>query len=89
MALAVVLGSLLAVAPAGAQPYRWVDEHGTVHYTDDINKVPARFRPKEPPAPPTRRDPFAPVEPGGPARPRVILTPEPASPGPPDSKERR
>ena len=89
--LAALVTSVLAVAPAAAQPYRWVDEHGTVNYTDDINAVPPRFRPKETPQSPTRRDPFAPAEPRGPGRAPVIVPPDaapvPRSPG--DKKETR
>lgn len=88
--IATLVTTFLAVAPAEAQPYRWVDEHGTVHYTDDINKVPPRFRPKEPPPPPTRRDPFAPVAPGGPSRAPVIVPPDAAPvPATPEKKEDR
>ena len=54
---------LLAVAllpgVAVAQMYRWVDDRGTVHYTEGLDSVPERYRaqarplhfPKPPPAP--------------------------------------
>jgi predicted aspartyl protease len=53
--LAVVLLPGVAVA----QMYRWVDERGTVHYTEGLDSVPERYRaqarplhfPKPPPAP--------------------------------------
>lgn len=89
--LATLVTALLAAGPAAAPPYRWVDEHGNVHYTDDINKVPLRFRPKPPPQTPTRRDPFAPVEPGGPGRTPILVPPDaaPVPATPPETKERR
>ena len=46
----------------GQEVYRWVDEQGTVHFTDDLGLVPEKYRdqiltgkfPKEPaPSPPT------------------------------------
>ena len=40
----VVLG--LWHAPAQAQMYRWTDEQGSVHYTQGLDSVPDRFRPK-------------------------------------------
>jgi len=37
---------LVALAyPAGAEMYRWVDEKGTVHFTDDLSKIPEKYRP--------------------------------------------
>jgi len=55
--LAVVF--VVAVFPAYAEMYKWVDEKGTVHFTDDPSKVPEKYRsdvesrktPKEVPAP--------------------------------------
>jgi hypothetical protein len=45
----------------GQEVYRWVDEKGTVHFTDDLGQVPEKYRekiqkektPKETPPPPT------------------------------------
>jgi clan AA aspartic protease (TIGR02281 family) len=37
---------LIALAlPASAQMYKWVDEKGTVHFTDDPSNIPERYRP--------------------------------------------
>lgn len=55
--LLLALGLLPGVAVA--QTYRWVDERGTVHYTEGLDSVPERYRsqaqplrfPKPPPAP--------------------------------------
>ena len=36
---------LIALAlPAGAEMYRWVDEKGTVHFTDDLSTIPEKYR---------------------------------------------
>ncbi len=58
--LALTLLGLLA-APAGAQLYKWTDENGRLHVTDDLNQIPERYRSQVPsgstsagrPAPPT------------------------------------
>ncbi len=60
---------VLAFLPglAFAQIYRWVDERGTVHYTDGLDGVPERYRsraqplpfPKSPPTP-SAKEPSAP-----------------------------
>ena len=34
----------LAAAPSAAEIYRWTDENGRVHFTQDLSKVPARHR---------------------------------------------
>ena len=30
--------------PAYAEMYKWVDEKGTVHFTDDLSKIPEKHR---------------------------------------------
>jgi clan AA aspartic protease (TIGR02281 family) len=36
---------LIALAlPASAEMYKWVDEKGTVHFTDDISSIPEKYR---------------------------------------------
>ena len=44
------------VSPAHADTFFWTDERGTTHFTDDLGKVPAKFRrqirPDEQPPPP-------------------------------------
>lgn len=42
----VVFVSLLLAAPSFADIYRWVDDRGTVNFTEDYGKVPARYRKK-------------------------------------------
>jgi hypothetical protein len=58
--LLILIGLILcSVISAGQEVYRWVDEKGTVHFTDDLGKVPEKYQekvqkeisPKEP-APP-------------------------------------
>jgi hypothetical protein len=73
--LFILIGLILySVISAGQEVYRWVDEQGTVHFTDDLGQVPEKYRdkiqkkepPKEPPitqpAPPqpTPPQPLAP-----------------------------
>jgi hypothetical protein len=63
----IVAAMLVAAEGADGKPHRWVDEHGTVHYSDQPPPPPA-----EAVSPPTGR----PSEPPGPA-------PAPAAPAPP------
>ena len=46
IALLVVAGALGLPAVAWAQMYRWVDDQGSVHYTQGLDSVPDRFRGK-------------------------------------------
>jgi clan AA aspartic protease (TIGR02281 family) len=40
-----LLAILIALAlPASAEMYKWVDEKGTVHFTDDISSIPEKYR---------------------------------------------
>jgi len=36
---------VVAGSPAYAEMYKWVDEKGTVHFTDDFSKIPEKYRP--------------------------------------------
>ena len=61
--LFILVGMIILPLVAGGQEvYRWVDEKGIVHFTDDLSQVPEKYRekiqkeksPKEPtPTPPT------------------------------------
>jgi hypothetical protein len=42
--LAVFLGALLATAITHAQTYKWTDENGRISFTDDLSKVPEKYR---------------------------------------------
>ena len=53
LSVAVWIGSSVgATGPVGAQVYRWTDESGQTHITDDPNQVPDSRRPKPPPPAP-------------------------------------
>lgn len=41
----LVFSALLA-PPAGADIYRWEDERGVIHFTDDLSAIPAKYRKK-------------------------------------------
>lgn len=49
---------LLCPLPLMAETYSWVDEHGTVNFTDDFSAVPKKFRKRV-----KRRDDGSPVQP--------------------------
>jgi clan AA aspartic protease (TIGR02281 family) len=42
LVMTVLIGLAL---PAGAEMYKWVDEKGRVHFTDDPSTIPERYRP--------------------------------------------
>ena len=47
VALLTIWGALgLVATPAVAEMYRWTDDQGSVHYTQGMDSVPDRFRPK-------------------------------------------
>jgi len=37
-------GLLLAVSTAQAQTHKWTDDHGRISFTDDLSKVPVKYR---------------------------------------------
>jgi hypothetical protein len=50
---AIVLAGIVAALPVGAQPlYRWTDDSGRVHITDDPNQIPHSRGPEAPPPDP-------------------------------------
>jgi peptidoglycan hydrolase CwlO-like protein len=64
--LVIVAGLLFSSALAfGQGVYKWVDEKGTAHFTDDLSLVPERYRdqvleakpPREPASPPSTESP--------------------------------
>jgi len=65
----IVIAALLLFASAafGQEVYRWVDEQGTVHFTDDLGQVPEKYRDKiqkkEPPKEPPITRPVSPQPP--------------------------
>ncbi|PYO28774.1 MAG: hypothetical protein DMD86_15805, partial [Candidatus Rokuibacteriota bacterium] len=46
--LLLVLAPALALAPltASAQIYRWLNDEGDVHFSQGVDSVPLRFRPR-------------------------------------------
>ena len=44
--LGILAFSALLVPPASADIYRWEDEKGVIHFTDDLSAVPAKYRKK-------------------------------------------
>lgn len=84
MSRTLLLGLVMTVVSfwgaSGQELYRWVDERGTVHFTDDLARVPERYRNQIEKRSPTEK-PSSPVK----------TTPEPQTdrePAPP-SPERR
>ena len=68
LSLVLIIPVLIGIVSLGfAQMYKWVDEKGTVHYTDDPSRIPERYRleaesrevreEKTPPKPPTQPAP--------------------------------
>ena len=55
-------------SPAIAETYRWVDQQGEVHVTDDPNRIPPQFRPRVDPPRVEPPPPAAPVAPSPPPR---------------------
>jgi len=44
--LAVVVGGLMILKPSHAEIFKWVDEKGTVHFTEDPATIPEKYREK-------------------------------------------
>jgi len=44
--LLIILAAIFFVQISSAQVYKWVDEKGVVHFTDDMLQVPEKYRPK-------------------------------------------
>jgi aspartyl protease family protein len=72
-ALLLIVILVAFASPAGAEMYRWVDEKGTVHFTDDLSTIPERFRPDAE----TRKDSRETAPPGARGKP---LTSPPSQP---------
>ena len=63
LVLVLVLAGYPVVPPATGQTlYRWTDEEGRPHITDDVNQVPDRLRPKPTPPPVQPRAPRGAIE---------------------------
>ena len=44
--LSVLISTSLISTTGFAQTYKWVDDKGVVHFTDDITKIPGKYRPQ-------------------------------------------
>jgi clan AA aspartic protease (TIGR02281 family) len=44
MALLLFFIVIVLVSPSYGEMYKWVDEKGTVHFTDDVSTIPEKFR---------------------------------------------
>ncbi|MDI7258657.1 MAG: DUF4124 domain-containing protein [Thermodesulfobacteriota bacterium] len=42
----LIILSIFISTPGFAQVYKWVDDKGGVHFTDDMTKIPDKYRPK-------------------------------------------
>jgi clan AA aspartic protease (TIGR02281 family) len=78
-ALLLILVLVALASPAGAEMYRWVDEKGTVHFTDDLSTIPEKYRPDAE----TRKGPRETTSPG--ARGKSLTFP-PSQPPPKTSE---
>lgn len=67
MAILLFFIVIVSVSPSYGEMYKWVDEKGTVHFTDDVSTIPEKFRqdleereaPKETVAPEMREKPMS------------------------------
>ncbi len=41
---ALILFLIFAIQPSFAEVFKWVDEKGSIHFTDDLTQVPDRYR---------------------------------------------
>lgn len=73
----------LAPGPAAADIYRWEDDAGTIHFTDDLSTVPREFRSKARPI--VRQGPV--VLPASPEAPPPGRPAEPSVPAPGEARE--
>jgi hypothetical protein len=59
----------------GQEVYRWVDEQGTVHFTDDLGQVPEKYRDKIQKKEPPKEPPITQPIPPQPAPPQPLAPP--------------
>ena len=74
--LFILIGLILySVISAGQEVYRWVDEQGTVHFTDDLGQVPEKYRDKIQKKEPPKEPPITQPIPPQPAPPQPLAPP--------------
>ncbi len=89
MCLIIVAGLLFCSVPAfGQEVYRWVDEKGVVHFTDDITLVPEKYRNQVQKEAPSRESPPAPSILPRPAKPPTTNEPGTIAPEQPGADQR-
>jgi clan AA aspartic protease (TIGR02281 family) len=74
-----IIISIVLMSPCYGEMYKWVDEKGTVHFTDDLSKIPDKYRPdvetrkapKEVSSPETKELPSSPYPLPGPRIPET------------------
>jgi hypothetical protein len=73
----IVIAALLLFSSAafGQEVYRWVDEQGTVHFTDDLGQVPEKYRDKIQKKEPPKEPPITQPIPPQPAPPQPLAPP--------------
>jgi clan AA aspartic protease (TIGR02281 family) len=72
--LLLLMALTLLATPGYGEMYKWVDERGTVHFTDDLSKIPEKYRadsesrktPKEISSPEIKTKPASPSSPTSP-----------------------
>jgi len=77
MGLIILMGlTFLSFSLAfGQEVYRWVDEQGTVHFTDDLGQVPEKYRDKIQKKEPPKEPPITQPIPPQPAPPQPLAPP--------------
>jgi len=83
----ILFFSPLLPAPASADIYRWEDESGVIHFTDDLSAIPAKYRGKSREilkTPPKAGQPSLSTMDAPPSSPGPTISPRPSNGGTPD-----
>jgi len=72
ISIGLIFSSFLAF---GQEVYRWVDEQGTVHFTDDLGQVPEKYRDQVQRKKPPKEPPITQPTPPQPATPQPLAPP--------------
>jgi hypothetical protein len=74
--LFILIGLILySVISAGQEVYRWVDEQGIIHFTDDLGQVPEKYRDQVQKKKPPKESPLTQPTPPQPAPPQPLTPP--------------
>jgi len=89
ISLIIVAGLLLYSATAfGQEVYRWVDEKGNIHFTDDLTLVPEKYRGQVQQKAPSNEPPPLQPGPSRPVEPPKTMEPERETPPGPEAVHR-